>query len=166
MIKKAQEADRLLIYECFKRCIVHLNEQDIYQWDSRYPTISHIDSDIADGSCFIMKLNGGLGVITLNQEQDPQYKNIKWNYNPSKIWVVHRLAVDPAISRKGVAKALCRFTEEFVHNNKGHCIRLDTFSLNKTSNYLYSSLGYKLAQGFCYFHGIKSPFYCYEKRIQ
>lgn len=166
MIKQAKETDRLLIYECFKRCTAKLIEQNIPQWDYRYPTISHIDSDIASGSCFIEKLDGGIGVITLNQDQDPQYDQIKWKYNSSEFWVVHRLAVDPAISGQGVAKSLCRFSEQFVRNKKGHCIRLDTFSLNKTSNYLYSSLGYELAQGFCYFHGIKSPFYCYEKRIQ
>ena len=165
-IIQAHIQDRLLIYECFKRCTVMLQHHGIDQWDFSYPTLENIDADIANGSCYLIKLKQGLGIVTINQVQDPQYHSIKWNYIKDPIWVVHRLAVDPAISKRGVAKALCAFTEEFVRNKGGSSIRLDTFSLNKTSNYLYSALGYELAQGFCYFHGNKSPFYCYEKRIQ
>jgi hypothetical protein len=42
-------------------------------------------------------------------------------------------------------------------------IRLDTYSLNLASNALYKSLGYSRAEGHCFFHGNKVPFYCYEK---
>jgi ribosomal protein S18 acetylase RimI-like enzyme len=76
------------------------------------------------------------------------------------------LAVDPILAGQGIGKKLCQFAEKHARDLGGGIIRLDTYTKNPASNRLYESLAYELADGFCYFHGLKSPFNCYEKKLE
>jgi GNAT superfamily N-acetyltransferase len=154
-----------LILECFKRCTQRLLEIGIDQWDYSYPSLKDINADIQAGTCFIIINPAGIACITINQIQDPQYEKIRWRYLAPHVFVIHRLAVDPALAGRGFGKELCLFAEDHVKKMDGSVLRLDTYTKNPISNRLYTSLEYDVADGFCYFHGIKTPFICYEKKL-
>ena len=59
-----------------------------------------------------------------------------------------------------------KYIEEIGIKTKAKSIRLDTFSLNKKNNKLYSNLGY-LKLGQIYFRNQSDmPFNCYEKVLK
>ncbi len=165
-IEKAKLDDIEAILTIFKHCTEAMLKADIHQWDGKYPTAAIFQKDIENGCVFIIKSDTAiLATITLNSQQDDQYKTIKWKYLAEKVLVIHRLAVSPNAQGKGLGRQLCIFSESFGLNNGFEVIRLDAYSGNTVSCGLYEKLDYHRAEGFCWFHGNELPFYCYEKRL-
>ena len=78
---------------------------------------------------------------------------------------LHRLAIHPDYQGQGLAKYFIDYVENYAKENGCLSVRLDTFSLNKKNNYLYSKLGYKKL-GKIYFRDQSDmPFNCYEKLL-
>jgi GNAT superfamily N-acetyltransferase len=165
-IEKAKFKDIEAILTVFKHCTEKMLKANIHQWDGKYPTAAIFRTDIANGCVFVIKSDSEiLATITLNSQQDDQYKAIKWKYPAEKVLVIHRLAVSPKAQEKGFGRQLCEFTESFGIENGFEVIRLDAYSGNAISCGLYEKLHYHRADGFCWFHGNELPFYCYEKRL-
>jgi GNAT superfamily N-acetyltransferase len=139
-------------------------EMNLDQWDYTYPLTEHINEDILNGSCYVWAKGGHIcGTICIDQNQDEQYKNIKWQNETTKVLIIHRLAVHPKFQGLGISKDLCLFAESLANSKAISCLRLDAYSLNLISNRLYMKLGYNKADGHCYFRDLKHPFNCYEK---
>ena len=141
----------------------------IMQWDYLYPNKTTATEDVEKKECFIIKENGiCLATVTLNEEQDEQYKNVKWSIQGEKILVIHRLAVHPKAQGRGFGKLLTQYAAHYASQNGYDVIRLDAYTGNPTSNHIYKKLGYKLADGLCYFqkNNRKRPFNCYELKIR
>ncbi len=165
-IVKAKVEDIEAIMSIFKQCTKILLEANIDQWDGSYPTVEIFQHDINEGNVFVIKEDQKiLATITLNSQQDDQYKAIKWKFQLEKVLVIHRLAVSPDAQGKGYGRKLCEFTESYGAENGFEVIRLDAYSGNSISCMLYEKLNYHRAEGYCWFHGNKLPFYCYEKRL-
>ena len=102
-----------------------------------------------------------LGMVCINNEQSPDWRDIPWQY-PGPVLVVHRLSVDPAFQGTKLASQLMEFAEEKAVSGKFGSIRLDAFAKNPAAIALYEGRGYRRAgtvpfrKGF--FHG-------YEKNI-
>jgi GNAT superfamily N-acetyltransferase len=123
--------------------------------------------DVCNGSAYVMDIEGlVVATITLDQQQDAQYKDIHWHIHDYSPLVIHRLAVTPEFQGRGIAGTLCRFAEQLAREQGCKSVRLDAYSLNPSSNHLYNRLGYKRASGFCYFHYNPVPFYCYDKILE
>lgn len=166
-IIKATISDLPLIMETFMACTAEMKKHGIDQWNYQYPFPTEVLKDIQKGTVFIFKNHKRvIGTITLNRDQDIQYRNINWNYKAENIMVMHRLAVHPASQGLGFSKKLCAFAEKYTLDNGCEVIRLDAYSENPVSNNLYLSQGYSIAPGVCYYHGVKRPFYCYEKKLK
>jgi GNAT superfamily N-acetyltransferase len=69
------------------------------------------------------------GMVVLNEEQTPEYAEVDWKYF-GRALVSHRLTIDPAYQRRGLATRLMDFTEEFAFTERYNCIRLDAFTRN------------------------------------
>lgn len=165
-IKKAKITDIEEILAVFHACTAALLKAGIFQWDGTYPTAEVFENDIKSGSVFVVKKAGQiLGTITLNDQQDEQYKAINWKFEAKKVLVIHRLAVSPNAQGMGVGKGLCVFAESFGVENGFELIRLDAYSGNPVSCGMYEKLKYHRADGFCHFHGNELPFYCFEKKL-
>ena len=161
----ASSGDNAAILHLFNKVTTALLTNGIDQWDGSYPTLDIISEDIKSSNCWILKEKEEIiASFVLNDDQDDQYAHIQWLYD-GRVAVLHRVAVSPASQGQGIGKALCRFAEASARSLGYHTIRLDTYSRNPISNNLYQSLGYKRARGLCYFHGNKTPFYCYEKAL-
>ena len=79
-----------------------------------------------------------------------------WNY-PGRALVIHRLTIDPAFHRRGLAGRLMDFAEEFALTQRYDCIRLDAFTRNPAAFGLYDRRGYRKA-GVVRFR--KGDFFC------
>jgi len=164
-IRLGQTEDIPALLQLFVRCTDAMLEAGIEQWDYTYPNLESATSDIADGTCHVIIEDGRcLAAITLNEQQDEQYKQIKWAIPAERVLVIHRLAVHPDAQGRGLGKLATLYADQFAKENGYDVIRLDAYVHNPISNHIYRKLGYKLAEGLCHFHEGK-PFYCYEKVV-
>ena len=165
-IEKASLDDVASIMDLFAACTKELQIAKIDQWDGSYPTATIFQRDIKAGEVFIIKDNQKLlATITLNGQQDEQYRLIDWKFRSKEVLVIHRLAVNPETQGLGFGKKLCQFAEVFGLENGFEVIRLDAYSGNPVSCRMYEKLNYHKANGLCWFHGNKLPFYCFEKKL-
>jgi ribosomal protein S18 acetylase RimI-like enzyme len=162
----AKKNDGNSIAELFIKATDSMIASGVKQWDYSYPKLHHVMADIDNGSAYIYNCEGAIaGAITLDKNQDEQYKKIHWHHFSTQVYVIHRLVVNPDYQGRGIGKALCLFAEKMAIANRCDTIRLDAYSLNAISNRLYIDLGYKRANGYCYFHNNVIPFYCYDKKL-
>ncbi len=154
------------IASLFKLVTDHLIDNRIYQWNYKYPLIEHVVKDIQHKTCYVFEIDSQIvGTITIDSNQDVQYKNVHWKYATDTCYVIHRLGIHPSYQGRKISKTLCLYAEHLALQNLIQFIRLDAYSLNPISKNLYTSLGYHLADGVCFFHGNDAPFNCYEKEI-
>lgn len=145
-----------------RRCAEALRANGIDQWDQVYPDLATIERDIEDGTLHVAESDGKVvGCVTLNEAQDPTYATVSWELVESRVGVVHRLMIDPALQGKGLARNLMSYVETLAGSQGLRTIRLDAYTQNLTALALYDKLGYRRA-------GIvqlrKGPFWCFEKR--
>jgi ribosomal protein S18 acetylase RimI-like enzyme len=139
-----------------------MDEQGIPQWDEIYPNKAILTKDIERQEMHVIDPDGRVaGFIVINETQSPEYAAVEWSY-PGRALVVHRLTIDPAYQRRGLATRLMDFAEETAAIQGYNCIRLDAFTRNPASFTLYENRGYRKA-GIVRFR--KGKFFCYEKAI-
>ena len=110
-----------------------------------------------------------IGIDNINDYYDTKLKNerikILSQTSSKKNIYLHRFAIHPDYQGQGFAKYVMDYIENYAKENGCLSVRLDTFSLNKKNNYLYSKLGYKKL-GKIYFRDQSDmPFNCYEKLL-
>lgn len=142
-----------------------LAKKDIYQWTNNYPTRSIIESDLKKAILFVLK-NGKeiIGAINISKEQEPEYETINWEFDNSKVLVIHRLVIDPKYQGKGYARKLMDFAEKFAIENNYSSIRLDAYSQNKRVIDFYEKRKY-IIRGNVNFPEREHTFHCMEKEI-
>lgn len=153
------------IFQVYQDAKEELDKKDIFQWTNNYPTLSIIENDLKKDSLFVLKNNEKIiGAICINEEQEFEYKKIKWKYNQSKVLIIHRLVIDPKYQGKGYAKIVMDFVEKLAFDNNFSSIRLDAYSQNKRVIIFYEKRKYCF-RGEIYFPERTSPFYAMEKEI-
>ena len=143
-----------------------LLHNQIDQWNYDYPDPETLTKDVESGYNFIIRHGDEVvASIALNAIQDEQYKFVLWSKRDKDVLVIHRLGVHPDYQGHGLGKKMCLFAEKYAKENGYKNIRLDAYSGNPISNSMYEKLGYKKANGYCYFRKKAIPFYCYEKEV-
>ena len=162
-IVKAYLVDIGDIMDLIKSSINKMESHGIYQWNEYYPNFDIIVDDIESSSMYVLKEgNSLLGIITINEDQSPEYGNLDWISHGGKVLVVHRLAVQPKNQRLGIGKRLMDFAENYAKGKRYTSIRLDAYSGNHGALRLYEQRGY-IKVGQVVFPMRELPFYCYEK---
>jgi GNAT superfamily N-acetyltransferase len=134
----------------------------IDQWDDAYPSEPILRADIVARHMWVVEEDGALaGLVTLNEEQPPEYAAVPWRH-AGRALVVHRLAVDPARQGRGLAATLMAFAEQEAAARGCAVIRLDAFTRNPAATRLYERRGYRRA-GSVRFR--KGRFSCFEKQV-
>ena len=154
-----------VILNLCKECSLNMTNKLINQWDEIYPNKEIFLHDIQNNSLYIAVTDDGeeiMGCIVLNEYQDPEYNEVKWNYTEGKIAVIHRLMIHPKHEGKGIAQDLVKFIEELAIIKQYAAIRLDVFINNSRAVNFYNKLGYQIA-GKVNFR--KGEFFCCEKAI-
>ena len=164
MLEKGKVTEIESIITLTKSCGKHLRDNGIDQWDENYPDLKSIMSDIKTETLFTYKINNELvGIVVLNEIQDPEYAEINWRTPiDSKNLVVHRLAVSPNHQGKGIARKIMDFAEQFAVKNNYDSIRLDTFSQNHRNQKFYLNRGYKELGPVFLSYKKDHPYICYD----
>ncbi len=164
-IELAQPTDLPRLIQLFQNAKTYLDQQKIFQWTDTYPSKTNIEKDLKDKTLYVLKNNEALmSAVTLNEEQDIEYQSIDWKFRGEKILVIHRLVVDPIHQRRGYAKQIMDFAEDFGSRHNYDAIRLDTYTQNKVSFEFYKKRNY-ISRGAVFFSGRRFPFYCLEKNL-
>lgn len=114
-----------------RSCSVHMFSKQIDQWDEVYPDRKVFLDDIRSESLYLVlddESGEGIACIVINEEQDPEYKEVDWQYEGERIAVIHRLMVHPRYEGRGIARQLIRYAEELAQSRKYEAIRLDVIA--------------------------------------
>ena len=164
-IEKGNLTDLDVLFQMYKRAKDVLENDKIYQWTNNYPTRSIIENDLKDGILYVLKNNNKIiGAINISENQEPEYKTIDWQFNDTKVLVIHRLVVHPNKQNKGFARLLMDFAEDYTKQNNFTSIRLDAYSQNGRVVEFYKNREYVI-RGRVNFPERLHPFYCMEKKI-
>ncbi len=117
-IVKGQVSDLDKLFQVYKNAKKELERSGIYQWVESYPTKTIIEGDLKKGVLFLLK-NGTeiIGAINISEEQEVEYYTVNWKFDNSRVVVIHRLVIDPKYQRKGYARLLMDFAENFAEKN-------------------------------------------------
>ncbi len=140
----------------------HMDSQGINQWDHVYPSRQILKGDVERREMKVVEKAGRVtGLIVLNEDEPREYEAVPWEYG-RRILVVHRLTVDPAHQRMGLATCLMDHAETSAILAGYDAVRLDAFCRNPGAIALYEGRGYRKA-GMVAFR--KGEFFCFEKRM-
>ncbi len=163
MIKKIEIDQIDLVMELIGASAHHMSKNGIDQWDSLYPDRDTVNTDIKNSYAYGYFMdNEPAGYMALNTNCDVEYNDVNWKYSHDNSLILHRLTVHPEHQRKGIARKMMAFYEEFAIKNGYKTIRFDTFSENPGAMNLYKSLGYNIP-GYVNFR--KGKFWVFEKQI-
>lgn len=141
--RKAEPNDMEEICRIVHDAIDVMERDHIFQWDDLYPAKGDFQEDLKKSQLYVGLVNGQIAVVyTLNQECDKAYENGKWKYQEEPFYIVHRLCVNPAFQKQGIAKSTLLYIEKQLKEIGIHVIRLDVFADNPFALKLYRSLGY------------------------
>jgi len=168
MIQKAKIIDIPSIMACFKATVKNMNENGFYNWNDVYPDTKVVEEDIAAGTLYLaMKDKEVIGVITIDENQDPLYKKVNWLYKGNKSLVIHRFAVHPKVQGQGWGKKLLAFAEDLARALGYGSIRLDVLKTSpalfvyQAMNYTYICEIWFIPEG----QQEEYPFLCHERLL-
>ena len=144
-IRLAKESDLSGINKLFTEVIKDLkvNKKIDMLWGEVYP-FCEFDTDILNNNMYVLENdNKIIGSFSLSDYDDSDYRNIKWTSENKKFFYLNRLVVLPSEQRKGYAKKMMHFIEEYARSNKFDVIRLTVYCENVFAIGLYEKLGFK-----------------------
>jgi len=140
-----------------------MRAEGIDQWDDFYPSDAIIERDRLAGTLHVTRRGTHiLGCVTVDTMHDPLWSGMAWTFPSERSAAVHRLMVDPAAQRRGLAKQLMADAERRVVELGFVAIHLDCFLANPAALALYERCGYRRV-GTAQMR--KGPFVCFEKAL-
>ena len=154
------------VKEIAEACAKNMIENNIFQWNDKYPSREIFKEDIKNKSLYVSKINQEVvGCIMFSSFKDDVYKTVNWITQDEDNLYIHRLAVHPIFQKRGIARKMMDFAEDFAKSNNYISIRLDTFSQNPRNNKFYKSRGYNKLDDVYFPKQSEFPFHCYEKLV-
>lgn len=163
MFRVATESDLPKIMVIVKQIAVEMSSSNNRQWDETYPLPDDFLQDIITESLYALEENAQLkGFISINEDFPPEYNELNWK--AKDFLVIHRLAVNQANRKEGVARMLMHFAEQVAKERGIKFLISDTSELNVGMNRLFNKLQY-LKVGQIQLGEKEFKFNCYEKEI-
>jgi len=164
-IIQAKPTDLIEILYLLRVCIHDMNTKGMKHWNSAVPDSDAIQSDLIGGTVFLVKDKGVCkGMVTLNEHEPEDYKEMQFNSGKHKPLYLQNMAVHPRWQGMGIAKLMVEFAQQLAKNKGFDCIRLDVFKPSANARQLYEKQNFREVASF---HSAyqKIPFVCYEKQI-
>lgn len=163
-LRLARPEELEAIWALVRRAVVHMNALGNPQWGKDYPTADFYRKDIQRGELWVAEADGALaGVACLNTDEAPEYAALPWTTTPPAV-VLHRLAVDPAVQRRGVGRRFFAHAEALARQWGASALRMDTYCLNHRMQALIQSQGFRRV-GEIHLHGRPLTYPCFEKDL-
>lgn len=165
VIEKGQLPDLEELFQIYMDARAKLESQGFFQWTDHYPTLAIIENGLQNSATYILK-NGPeiVGAIHISEEQEKEYATVSWEFDDTKVLVIHRLVVSPKYQQKGYANKLMDFAEAMAMQQAYTSIRLDAYSQNTGVIKFYKKRGYQI-RGEVRFPEREFSFCCLEKKI-
>jgi len=152
------------VLQLIQEVVEGLNSDGIDQWDEKYPAREDLETDILNETAYGYFDSGRLSAyIVLNEEVEPQYGEVEWEYDSGRPLMIHRLSVHPDLKGRGIGRAMVSFAEAEAFERGYQAVRLDAFSMNPAALRLYEKSGYRRAGSV---HFRKGQFYLFEKKLK
>ncbi len=159
----ATYADVDLMIETVRSSTREMLNIGIDQWHYDYPTVHHLEKDIAHKSAVVGIIDSKLVSISYEISHKVKYPKVNWIGLGEEACYIHRLVIHPALQGQGLAQKLYYEIEKLSIDKGVRYMRLDSYRLNPQANKLYDRLGFSMRKEVFYFHNNKSPFNLYEK---
>ncbi|WP_316734928.1 GNAT family N-acetyltransferase [Pedobacter aquatilis] len=164
-IRLARKEDVPSIMELVKKVVPLMRATGNFQWGDDYPNPEVFETDIKIGQLWVAELDNKIaGFSAITTDQDPEYADAGWDITEEAI-VTHRLAVNPDLQGKGIAKALMQQAEIVANSRAIKILRVDTNTENKATNALFPKLGYSLSGEISLAKRPGLRFFCYQKLL-
>ena len=172
MIRKAYPSDIDGIVAVYNSVFDYEDKHICYtNWQKgKYPSADFANKAICNGSMFVCEEDGMIvsSMLTDSHQLD-EYAKINWHFPaaPDEVSVIHTLCVHSEHYKKGIAKRMIAFAEEYSKHNGKKVIRLDTYENNIPAIKMYSSLCYTYAgmTEFFFMGYIRENLKCFEKLL-
>lgn len=164
MIFRKASAKDLIKFDQIINRVLEKGKGTGLNWTSNYPKVEHFEKDFKNGHLFILEEDEIIGVCVLNDEEDINYKKVKWD-NYKKAIVIHRLMIDGKYSGKGYGRKMLLEIEKFAIEKGYDSIKLDTNSNNKIAQKLYFGSNYK-KKGIINLEGKLGEFIALQKSLK
>ena len=164
IFRKATAVENGSIMEIINDAKQQMLREGKSQWNESYPTISNIDTDIANGNAYVMLSNGRIvayGAVVFTGE--PAYDNIEGQWSSEQPYVVlHRIAVARSARRKGIGMRFMHEVERLSISKGIHSFKVDTNYDNERMLRLFEKMGFVYCGKICYPQGERMG---YEKLL-
>lgn len=149
-IQKCEMSDLEAVAALYDKVTLHLTKTINYpKWRyCEYPCTDSVKKAISDGVQFMcVENNAILGAFILNDNPEGDYENGDWkiDLNRGEYLIIHTLAVDPDLSKRGVGKAMVKYSVSYAKEHGFKAIRLDVVPENIPARQLYEKLGFTFA---------------------
>lgn len=165
-INRAQPTDLIEILYLLKVCICEMNSKGLKHWNNTVPGPASILADLEEGKIFLIKDKGVCkGMVTLTEQIPEEYKSLELKENNTKVLYLQNMAVHPRWQGTGIASQLIDFIMSFAREKGFEYVRLDVFETSAQARKLYEKNSFKEVSSF-FTPFQKTPFICYEKKIE
>jgi GNAT superfamily N-acetyltransferase len=141
MIRKANKSEIRIIYELSKKTKTNMLESGLNQWVGDYPKYDSFYQDYLKSGLYIYLMDDQIiASITILEENDPPYQEIKWEMNDSL--VIHRLLVDPDYQKHRIGQAMFEKAIELTKHDY-LSLKVDTHPDNHKMQGLILKMGFQ-----------------------
>ena len=168
MIRPLSPAEAPLAAEIYQLCAREMNAHGFYNWSEQKPSVREASLDAQAGTLYGYFHHDALcGVVTLDQNEVPQYDSLPFRVSCREALTTHRLAVSPLHQHRGISRELLRFAFSLVTEKGLRALHIDCLSINPGPMRLIDSLGFQRVGAIYYPEKDPRvrdyPFYCFEK---
>ena len=95
-------------------------ENNIFQWNDKYPSREVFKEDIKNKSLYVSKINQEVvGCIMFSSRKDDVYKTVNWITKDEYNLYNHRIEVHTIFQKRGIARKMMDFAEDFADSLSG-----------------------------------------------
>ena len=141
----ATDGDIPQVVQIANRVVPLMQAEGNFQWDESYPCYEHFRADVLDGQLWVAVDDHDkiLGFAALTTSQPPEYADSGCDISLPAV-VPHRLAVDPAFRRCGIAQLFFTRCEQLAFEKGFSYVRVDTNTANIPMQEAILKAGYEL----------------------
>ncbi|MCM1054392.1 MAG: GNAT family N-acetyltransferase [Bacteroides sp.] len=149
-IRKAVYTDLESASALYDKVTLYLKQNVNYpHWTHKlYPCSDTVKEGLETESLFVCEDNGAIvGELLLNTDPAGDYSAGEWSraLGEGEYMIIHALAVDPEVSRRGIGKEMVRFCLNYAEERGFKAIRLDAVPSNIPARRMYEGLGFRFA---------------------